>query len=58
MATDVTPLFGGANMRIRTLMEALLDVINERGVGLDIASILGAIKLTEMAFIAQEREKL
>lgn len=54
----VIPLFGGADVRIRTLLEALLDVINERGVGLDIAAILGTIKLTEMAFVAQEREKL
>lgn len=59
IASDpVVPLFGGGDVRIRTLMNALLDVINERGTGLDLATILGAINLLERAFIAQELEKL
>jgi hypothetical protein len=56
--SDPVPLFGGGDMRVRTLLDALLTVINERGQGMGTGTILGTITLLEMAFVAQEREKL
>ena len=59
MADDQTqnmavPLFGGADKRCVTLLDALKAVIAERGDGLPFAAVLGSIRLLELAVIAAQ----
>ncbi len=52
--TTATPLFGGADQRCVTLLNALKAVIVERGVGLPFPAVLGTIRLLELAVIASQ----
>jgi hypothetical protein len=47
MSADVIPAFGGADPRCEALLQALLEVLYERGIGLPIPSILGVLRLIE-----------
>ena len=49
-----TPLFGGADKRCATLLDALKAVIAERGAGLPFPAVLGTIRLLEMSIIASQ----
>ena len=50
-----TPLFGGADQRCRTLLDALMAVIHERGVGLPFPAVIGTIRLLELSVIDNQQ---
>ena len=52
--TTATPLFGGADQRCVTLLNALKVVVAERGAGLPFPAVIGTIRLLELAVIASQ----
>lgn len=57
-ATKPIELFGGGDQRCVTLLDALVEVISERGEGIPFQAILGTIKLLEMTIIREQCEAL
>ena len=52
------PLFGGADQRCVTLLDAVLATVHERGRGMPFPSILGVLRLVETRLISEQLEAL
>lgn len=52
------PLFGGADQRCLTLLDAVLAVVHERGRGMPFPAVLGVLKLVETRIISEQAEVL
>ncbi len=53
---DPIPLFGGADMRCETLVQAMRATLYERGSGLPLPLILGAIRILEHQILKEAHD--
>jgi hypothetical protein len=53
-AAEVVPLFGGADERCETLLQALRALIYERGAGMPVPSILGVLRILEHELLREQ----
>ncbi|UMO76008.1 hypothetical protein [Planktothrix phage Pra-JY27] len=54
MSEPPAPIFGGADMRCETLLQALKSLIYERGAGLPIPSIIGTLRILEHEILKEQ----
>jgi hypothetical protein len=51
---NVIAAFGGADLRCETLLQALRDVVYERGEGVPFPSVVGVIRLLEYMIMEEQ----